>query len=91
LVEVAATDALFEQPRHPYTRMLDAIPELNMSGRGRSGERGEVPNPLHPPSGCAFHPRCPHADARCSSERPVLLWTQGRQVVCHAVQEQRLK
>ena len=91
LVEVAETDALFEAPRHPYTRMLlDAIPDLHMSGRARAGVQGEVPNPLHPPSGCAFHPRCPHANARCASERPVMLWTDGRQVACHAVQERRL-
>jgi peptide/nickel transport system ATP-binding protein len=91
LVEVAPKAELFGHPRHPYTRMLlDAIPDINMSGRARTPVQGEVPNPLNPPSGCAFHPRCPHANARCSSERPVLTRFQGIEVACHAVQEGRL-
>jgi len=49
-----------------------------------------VPNPLNPPSGCAFHPRCPHANARCSSERPELTDFQGIRIACHAVTEGRL-
>jgi peptide/nickel transport system ATP-binding protein len=52
--------------------------------------QGEVPNPLNPPTGCAFHPRCPHANARCSQERPALTVFQGVQVACHAVQEGRI-
>jgi hypothetical protein len=52
--------------------LLDAIPDIHMSGRARTPVQGEVPNPLNPPTGCAFHPRCPHANARCSQERPVL-------------------
>jgi peptide/nickel transport system ATP-binding protein len=56
--------------------------------------QGEVPNPLNPPTGCAFHPRCPHANARCSAERPALGvvqdgW-QGMRVACHAVEEGRI-
>jgi peptide/nickel transport system ATP-binding protein len=91
LVEVADKVELFERPRHPYTRMLlDAIPDIHMSGRSRTPVQGEVPNPLNPPSGCAFHPRCPHANARCSSERPVLTMFHGVQVACHAVQEGRI-
>lgn len=91
LVELADKADLFSQPRHPYTRMLlDAIPDIHMSGRARTPVQGEVPNPLHPPSGCAFHPRCPHANARCSSERPVLKAFKGIQVACHAVEEGRL-
>jgi peptide/nickel transport system ATP-binding protein len=91
LVEVADKTELFEHPRHPYTRMLlDAIPDIHMSGRSRTPVQGEVPNPLNPPSGCAFHPRCPHANARCSSERPALTMFHGVQVACHAVHEGRL-
>jgi len=91
LVELAPKTALFSRPRHPYTRMLlDAIPDIHMSGRARTPVQGEVPNPLNPPAGCAFHPRCPHANARCSSERPVLQGHEGSQVACHAVTEGRI-
>jgi peptide/nickel transport system ATP-binding protein len=91
LVELADKRTLFEQPRHPYTRMLlDAIPTLHHTGRARTPVQGEVPNPLNPPSGCAFHPRCPHAQARCLAERPVMQSFQGIQVACHAVEEGRL-
>jgi peptide/nickel transport system ATP-binding protein len=91
LVELADKADLFGRPRHPYTRMLlDAIPDIHMTGRARTPVQGEVPNPLSPPSGCAFHPRCPHANARCSSERPALKSIQGIQIACHAVEEGRL-
>jgi peptide/nickel transport system ATP-binding protein len=87
VVEIAPAPRLFAAPRHPYTRMLmDAIPDLEMSGRPRTPVAGEVPNPLAPPAGCAFHPRCPHADARCRAEAPRLL--EG--VACHAVAEGRI-
>jgi peptide/nickel transport system ATP-binding protein len=92
LVEVAPKRELFAAPRHPYTRMLlDAIPDVQMSGRARTPVQGEVPNPLNPPGGCSFHPRCPHADARCRAERPALATIGGVQVACHAVQEGRLQ
>jgi peptide/nickel transport system ATP-binding protein len=91
LVEVADKVSLFRKPAHPYTRMLlDAIPDIGMTGRARTPVQGEVPNPLNPPSGCAFHPRCPHANARCSAERPELHSFRGIRVACHAVQEGRL-
>jgi peptide/nickel transport system ATP-binding protein len=91
LAELADKATLFRTPRHPYTRMLlDAIPDIHMSGRKRTPVQGEVPNPLSPPTGCAFHPRCPHANERCSRERPVLLSTAGVQVACHAVEERRI-
>jgi len=90
LVELADKAELFARPRHPYTRMLlDAIPDIHMSGRARTPVRGEVPNPLNPPSGCSFHPRCPLANERCRQERPALTLFQGVQVACHAVQEGR--
>jgi peptide/nickel transport system ATP-binding protein len=95
LVELADKATLFaadgRAARHPYTRMLlDAIPDIHMSGRARTPVQGEVPNPLNPPSGCSFHPRCPLANARCKSERPALLSLRGVQIACHAAQEGRL-
>ncbi len=90
LVEVAPKHVLFATPRHPYTRMLlDAIPDIHMTGRARQPVQGEVPNPLRPPSGCAFHPRCPMANARCSTERPRLIQGPAGSVACHAVEEGR--
>jgi peptide/nickel transport system ATP-binding protein len=70
--------------------LMDAIPDLEMSGKPRTPVAGEVPNPLAPPDGCAFHPRCPHANARCRSERPVLVGPGTAAVACHAVAEGRL-
>jgi peptide/nickel transport system ATP-binding protein len=91
LVEWADKAALFSTPRHPYTRMLlDAIPDIGMTGRARTPVQGEVPNPLDPPSGCAFHPRCPHANERCQRERPALMDFKGIRVACHAVMEGRI-
>ena len=91
LVELAPKAELFARPRHPYTRMLlDAIPDIHMSGRSRTPVQGEVPNPLNPPAGCAFHPRCPHANARCSAERPALQTIGGIRIACHAVEEGRI-
>ncbi len=91
LVEVAPKAELFARPRHPYTRMLlDAIPDIRMSGRARTPVQGEVPNPLNPPSGCSFHPRCPHASERCRSERPRQLTIGGVRIACHAVEEGRI-
>jgi len=92
LVELADARALFENPQHPYTRMLlDAIPDLDMTGRARTPVAGEVPNPLDPPKGCAFNPRCPFANDRCRSERPELRpVAHGGVAACHAVEEGRL-
>ena len=91
IVELADKAELFARPRHPYTRMLlDAIPDIHMTGRARTPVQGEVPNPLNPPSGCSFHPRCPHANERCKSERPALLRFGGARIACHAVEEGRI-
>jgi len=92
IVELAPTAGLFGDPRHPYTRMLlDAVPDLRMTGSSRTAVAGEVPNPLDPPPGCAFHPRCPHADDRCRREAPSLRAVDGDgEVACHAVEEGRL-
>jgi peptide/nickel transport system ATP-binding protein len=92
IVELAPKAELFGAPRHPYTHMLlAAIPDLHATGRVRAPVLGEVPSPLAPPSGCAFHPRCPHADARCKVERPLLRPSGSVQVACHAVEEGRLR
>ncbi|HEY5634862.1 MAG TPA: oligopeptide/dipeptide ABC transporter ATP-binding protein [Burkholderiaceae bacterium] len=92
IVELAPKRTLFSTPRHPYTRMLlDAIPDIAMTGKARTPVGGEVPNPLNPPSGCAFHPRCPHANERCKRERPELLgFAEGATAACHALEEGRI-
>ena len=91
LVEVAPARELFANPRHPYSRMLlDAVPDLDMSGRARKPVEGEIPNPITPPSGCTFHPRCPLANGRCKAEVPAAVSDQHGTVACHAVVEGRL-
>jgi peptide/nickel transport system ATP-binding protein len=91
LVEWGAAREIFREPRHPYTRMLlDAIPDLEMSGRQRIPVAGEVPSPISPPSGCHFHPRCPFANDRCRTEMPLPIATATGEVRCHAVEEGRL-
>ncbi len=91
LVEQAPTETLFQRPKHPYTRMLlDTIPDLEMTGRQRTPVGGEVPSPINPPSGCAFHPRCPFANDRCKVERPKSLPIDGGEVACHGIEEGRI-
>ncbi len=86
IVEVGLGQDLFSAPRHPYTRMLlEAVPDLAMSGRPRLPMQGEIPNPMSPPSGCTFHPRCPLANGRCRVKSPALV--SG--VACFAVEEGR--
>jgi peptide/nickel transport system ATP-binding protein len=87
LAEVSPARRMFSHPRHPYTRMLlDAVPDLGMSGRARTPVQGEIPSPINPPSGCTFHPRCPLCFDRCRVEAPPVI--DG--VACHAVQEGRV-
>ena len=91
LVEVSDTTDLFKNPAHPYTRMLlDAVPSIAAIGRERQPVQGEIPNPINPPSGCVFHPRCPFANDRCKAEIPKSIDVGGRAVACHAVEEGRL-
>jgi len=91
LVEVRHGDALFTDPRHPYTQMLlHTIPSLDVIGQQRTPLAGEVPSPINPPTGCHFHPRCPHVNARCREESPVLRAVPAGEVACHAVQEGRI-
>jgi peptide/nickel transport system ATP-binding protein len=92
LTEVAPTRVLFDAPKHPYTQLLlAALPRLDTRGVERPPIKGEIPSPLDPPSGCAFHPRCPHANERCRVERPELVaQADGAWVACHAVSERRI-
>jgi len=86
IVELAPTAELFAAPRHPYSRMLlDAVPDLAMTGRRRKPIEGEIPNPIDPPAGCPFHPRCPSAFDRCRAETPQLLPAGSAMTACHAV------
>jgi len=94
LVEVGPARDIFRNPQHPYTRMLlDAIPDLEMTGRERIPVGGEVPSPIAPPSGCHFHPRCPFANERCRNETPGIthFGADDRELRCHAVEEGRLE
>ncbi|WP_379140637.1 ABC transporter ATP-binding protein [Paenibacillus sp. sgz500992] len=86
IVELAPTKALFAKPLHPYTQaLMSAVPVPNPAlKKQRIVLSGDVPNPETPPSGCAFHPRCPHAMDRCRTEEPVLRELEsGHQVSCH--------
>ena len=91
IVEVAPSESLYEQARHPYTRaLLSAIPATDPEARRGQAEvilSGDPPSPLDPPTGCRFHPRCPRAQTRCSSEVPALASLPGdardHQVACH--------
>jgi len=85
LVEVAPAEELFAHPNHPYTQALLAeVPTLDAARRTYKPIAGELPSPLDPPPGCAFHPRCPHAFARCKVERPALKDVAGGHIsACH--------
>jgi peptide/nickel transport system ATP-binding protein len=85
VVEVAPTEELFAGPNHPYTQALIAgVPRLGRAKRAFTPIHGEIPSPLHPPSGCHFHPRCPYASARCRAETPTLKQiAPGRLSACH--------
>ncbi len=86
LVEVAASEELFLRPAHPYTKALIASIPWPDPGRKRESVtlRGEIPSPVHPPSGCRFHTRCPAATALCRESEPELReWSPGHQAACH--------
>jgi oligopeptide/dipeptide ABC transporter ATP-binding protein len=89
IVEIAEKEALFEKPMHPYTQALMAaapIPDPHVK-RERIVLQGDVPSPINPPSGCAFHTRCPFAFDRCKVETPLLKPSaDGRRVACHLVE-----
>jgi peptide/nickel transport system ATP-binding protein len=92
ICEIAETRILFESPRHPYTRaLLSAIPRLEDERPQHIKLKGEVPTPIHLPSGCVFHARCIHANERCKQEVPqITVLEDGTRVACHAVEEQRI-
>ena len=85
VVETAPADELFRAPNHPYAKaLLSEIPRLDQRKRTFHPVKGEIPSPLDPPPGCHFHPRCPHAMARCRSEVPELREiAPGRHAACH--------
>jgi oligopeptide/dipeptide ABC transporter ATP-binding protein len=86
LVEEAAPDALFDDPKHPYTQMLlAAAPQLGEFGRDIPPPTGEIPDPINPPTGCAYHPRCPLVGDVCKKLRPELRMVRGARVACHMV------
>jgi peptide/nickel transport system ATP-binding protein len=89
IVELAETEALFSNPHHPYTRaLLKEIPTLEPKKRVFTAIEGEMPSPLHPPSGCHFHPRCNMARDICSMDRPMLHETAPmRFAACHFAEE----
>jgi peptide/nickel transport system ATP-binding protein len=86
LVEEGPSETILGEPRHPYTRLLlETVPDIARPNRDRTPLAGEVPNPLDPPTGCAFHPRCPLAMDICRCVRPELVQADnGASVACHA-------
>ncbi|WP_210255159.1 ABC transporter ATP-binding protein [Ancylobacter pratisalsi] len=91
LVEQGDAGQILARPLHPYTRLLlDTVPDPHAPNRSRARLSGEVPSPLAPPPGCAFHPRCPLANERCAIERPQPVRAGAAWVSCHAVEEGRL-
>jgi peptide/nickel transport system ATP-binding protein len=86
LVEEAPGQALFADPQHPYTRMLlDSVPDIEMTGKERIPIAGEIPNPVNPPPGCHFHPRCPLRFDPCDKVRPPLEPHGTSLAACHAL------
>ena len=89
VVEAAPTEELFAAPNHPYTQALLAeVPRLDLRGKNFVAIKGEIPSPLNPPTGCHFHPRCPHSakvpGERCKNEQPTLREiSPGRISACH--------
>lgn len=84
LVEEAPRDNLFDTPKHPYTKMLlEAAPKLDGFDRTPELPEGEIPDPINPPSGCVFHPRCPIANQQCKIEAPPSRTIGNTRVACH--------
>jgi len=84
-VEMGPSEQIYQRPLHPYTQaLLSATPTIHPDpSKPKIKISGELPNPLSPPSGCAFHQRCPHANERCQAEQPALRLLDARQVACH--------
>lgn len=92
IVEIGPKEQLFHNPQHPYTRLLmETVPRLESGGPEREPVSGEVPNPISPPPGCSFHPRCPFATEICRTHAPELRFRrEGARSACHAADEGRL-
>lgn len=92
IVEVSPAPLLYSAPLHPYTRaLLDSVPQLRLDGDASTFHSipGELPSPMNPPSGCAFHARCSRAQDRClQSPPPLIELTATRQVACHVMQSE---
>ena len=87
LVEEAPRDVLVATPKHPYTQMLfDAAPRMDGVGREVEPPKGEIPDAINPPSGCAFHPRCPLATDLCKQKQPQMRQHGDTRVACHMVE-----
>lgn len=88
-VEFGSKEAVFSGPKHPYTRaLLASTPHIDPAKRKqRITLKGELPSPLDPPDGCAFHARCPHVGDECRTRRPELREFQDRQVACHRLEQ----
>ncbi|MFL5270129.1 MAG: ABC transporter ATP-binding protein [Stellaceae bacterium] len=93
IVESGEARTLARAPKHPYTEALfsAALPSHPDERRDEIILAGEVPSPLNPPSGCRFHPRCPHAMERCAQQEPLLTDVEGRLVACHLYESDVLK
>ena len=88
IVELGTRDAIFTNPRHPYTKMLmEAVPSLDIDAADTPPPLGELPDPANPPSGCAFRTRCPHAQPRCAETVPELERLDGTRVACLRAEE----
>lgn len=86
ICEIGNTDDIFENPLHPYTRLLlDAIPSIENAGKQKEMLKGEIPSPIDVPSGCRFHTRCPQCMDICKTKEPILSENNGRSVACHMV------
>ncbi len=89
IVELTSAAELYKNPRHPYTEaLLNAVPVPDPNQPRPTALKGEIPSPVHPPSGCYFHPRCPYADDLCKQEEPALLETANEHLVaCHHAEQ----
>lgn len=87
VIESGPTEAIFAEPRHPYTRaLIENVPRLDARKRAFATIKGEIPSPLNPPPGCHFHPRCPLAGPRCAREAPrKITGADGRMAACHLI------
>jgi oligopeptide/dipeptide ABC transporter ATP-binding protein len=85
IVELASAEQIYRDPKHPYTvALFESVPEIGKGRRSFHAIKGEIPSPIDPPPGCAFHPRCPHAGPRCRAELPRLMTLEnGHRAACH--------